>query len=146
MIRRPPGAPRTGNLCPYTPLFRAGDLGVAAGVAHDHHLAVVDLAAVDDAGVLRGPRAAPAASLDLQLLALVGQLEEASRAREEAPAEVGPQPEPVHVGVDLVDPPGQLLGPGVSVQLCPRAHRVTEASVLVAVARGPPVDNEAPPA
>src|SRR3546814_13125520 len=110
MIRRPPGAPRTGNLCPYTPLFRAGDLGVAASVAHDHHLAVVDLAAVDDAGVLRGPRAAPAASLALQLLALVGQLEEASRARDEAPAELGQTPARVPAGVELADHAGQQPG------------------------------------
>src|SRR5215212_6741977 len=61
---------------------------LAGGVARHHQLALVHLAAVDQAGVLRGPGPAPATRLDLDLGALVGQLEEADGAGEEPAPEV----------------------------------------------------------
>ena len=87
-------------------------------------------------GVLGGAGAAPAAGLDLELLALVGQLEEAGRALEELAAEVGEETEGVDVGVELVDHAGELLHLGRCVELRLVAHEVLEAAVGLRALRG----------
>jgi hypothetical protein len=79
------------------------------GVADDHLLALDDHGAVDDAGVVGGPAAAPAQGLDLQHLHPVGEFDEPARPGEELRAEVGGDAEGEDVDVELVDHPGQLL-------------------------------------
>ena len=132
MRRRPAGFVDPAGLAaqPVAPAEQlVGDLGVAARVADHDDLAVVHLLAVDQPSVLGGAGAAPAAGLDLELLALVGQLEEAGRALEELAAEVGEEAEGVDVGVELVDHAGELLDLGRCVELRLVAHEVLEAAV-----------------
>ena len=77
----------------------AGGLRVA-----DHDgVALVDDLAVDDAGVVRGARAAPAARLDLHRHALVGDLQHPLGAVEQLAAKVGDQTEREHVDAEFVD-------------------------------------------
>jgi 4-hydroxymandelate oxidase len=108
-----------------------GDRGDLAGlerhlrqVTDDHLLALPLDDPVDGAGVGRPPLAAPAPGLDLQLLAPVGDLEEALRAREQVGGEVGQQPERVHLDVEVVDHLGELvdLVRGVELDLVADQH------------------------
>ena len=53
--------------------------------------------------------AAPAQRLDLEQLHPVGELDQPPATREQLGAEVGGDAEGVHVDVELVDDPGELL-------------------------------------
>ena len=65
-----------------------GDLGVV-GVVDNHQVAVENLGAADQPGIVGGPPATPAASLPLDLHVLVSQLQKALGALEETALERG---------------------------------------------------------
>jgi hypothetical protein len=92
---------------------RVGDLVlgclVEPGVPDDDLPPLRHHAAADGPRVVGGPGAAPAQRLDLHDPDLVGQLDQAERAGEQARAEVGGDPEGEHVDAQLVHDRGELL-------------------------------------
>ena len=99
-------------------------------VADDDGLALVDDEVVDDAGVVGGAGAAPAARLDLERHPLVGDLEHALRALEQSAAEVGDQTEGVDVDLHVVDDAGELIALVGCVELDLVADDVVQRPVL----------------
>lgn len=104
-----------GGLGAFHPVAAAkeivGDLagGRSGGVADHLELPRHDLMAVDEAGVVSGSFTAPAAGLNLDFGANVGQFKQACRGREELSLEAGEQPERVDIHPEFVDHPGELF-------------------------------------
>ena len=107
-----------------------GNLAVPYGVAHDNHLAFVDLPTSDDPCVLSGSFSTPTADLDLQFVALVSKLEEAGRSFEQPASKVGQQPEGVDIDTEFVDHASEQIDVRWRAELRLVADQVFETTLL----------------